>query len=448
MAARVGLKCTVPGGWSQSLVPAAWSEDGVVSTTPGRWISECIDTPPSLKHRTMAAFNAVRSLGRRVDLKIPVVGVGGAGFMLGGKDPVASRSQIGFRVPTDAEAGRTQQACWDAGMRFWDTSPWYGRGQSEHRVGRFLYDVEPRDSFLLSTKVGRRLVRPRNMAHTVASPPTDPVFPQLAGWAWSQAAGGTPKSLKFDHIHDYSYDGIMRSYEDSMQRLGMNTIDVLVIHDLDLMHMTPPQAESHLTVLTTSGIHALEELKGSGDIKAFGAGINHVGWMTMLMSRLDLDFFLASQVYSLLHHWNDPTLGPATTYCDTSVEGGALAELDLVLSRGIGVIAATTFNAGILARGVTDDAVCNYRPATETEKERVRGLEDVCAEHGVPLQAAAIRFSLSHPAVASLVTGFGSADEVNQFAEWLDAAIPDELWAAMKEKGYIHPDAPTTNSPV
>lgn len=393
------------------------------------------------------AFSTIRrALGRRISVELPIVGFGGAGIMLGGTNQVDHRSQIGFRLPTDAEAHVTQQSCWEAGCRYWDTSPWYGRGQSEHRVGRFLYDIEPRSDFVISTKVGRRLIRPRNMAVSPENLPPDPAFPAHAGWAVQRLSGW--KGLKFDHVHDYSYDGIMRSYEDSMQRLGMNSIDLLVIHDLDLMHFTPEQAAHHRSILTTSGVHALEELKGSGEIKGYGAGVNHVGLMTQFLSIIDLDFFLVSQVYSLLHHHNDPKLRPATDKCDTKIKGGALTELQGVLDRGVGVVAATTFNAGILVGGAKEGAVCNYRPATQDELERVQKLDAVCSQFNVPLPAAAIQFSLAHPAVASLIAGFGAPEEVSQFKQWLNCEIPTDMWESMKNQSLIHPDAPTTSADI
>lgn len=145
----------------------------------------------------------------------------------------------------------------------------------------------------------------------------------------------------------------------------------------------------------------------------------------------------------MLHHWNDPSLGPATTYCDTGIKNGALAELDAVLERGVGVVAATTFNAGILVSGAKEGAVCNYRPATEAELERVRSIQHLCDEFSVPLPAAAIQFSLAHPAVASLIAGFGSPTEVESFSKWVSTDVPDEFWIRMKSAGFIHPDAPT-----
>ena len=153
-------------------------------------------------------------------------------------------------------------------MRFWDTSPWYGRGLSEHRVGRFLYD-RPRSEVVLSTKVGRVLKRARPVPHD--SVELECHFPNQAP---CHAKGAVMQGgLRQDHHHDYSYDGIMRSYEDSITRMGVPSIDLLVIHDCDLMHFKhPDQAHAMMAVLYTSGIRALEELKRAGDIRGYGAG--------------------------------------------------------------------------------------------------------------------------------------------------------------------------------
>lgn len=374
--------------------------------------------------------------------------------MLGGAGTVASpklaedgeRVGIGFRLPTDLEARANLEAQWSAGVRYFDTAPWYGRGQSELRLGRFLYDIKPRSSFALSTKVGRVLSRPTWGPD--GTPPAPPSNLALAGWKYTKDAWGIPEGvpggLEFDHRHDYTYDGIMRSYEDSMQRLGMNSIDILVIHDLDKMHFPEAGIAHHMGQLYTSGIYALEELKASGEIQAYGAGINHTGTMSRYLDHgFDLDFFLVSQVYSLMHHGH---AGAATQFCDpTAVEqGGSMAELARAQEAGMGVINATPFNAGIGVTGANGgNAICNYRPATEEELARVAAIEAVLKLHGVPLAAASLQFPLAHPIVSSVICGFGSADEARQCIEWLNFPIPGEVWDELKSKGLIGENAPT-----
>src|SRR5579871_6046579 len=158
---------------------------------------------------------------------------------------------------SEIEAAQILDAAWQAGVRYVDTSPWYGRGQSEHRVGRFLYR-NPREQYVLSTKVGRVLSRPLRPG------PFD--------------TGMWKGGLHFDHRFDYSYDGIMRSFEDSLQRLGMNAVDLLVIHDLDFWHhKTEAKVSAYLAQLFTSGWRALAELRDQKAIKGIGAGINELG---------------------------------------------------------------------------------------------------------------------------------------------------------------------------
>ena len=212
---------------------------------------------------------AKRRLGKS-GVELPLFGFGGA--------PLGEL----FVKVTEADAEATLQAAWDEGVRYYDTAPWYGRGQSEHRFGRFLYR-QPRAEFVLSTKVGRVLKAPRNPER----------FDQ--GF-WS---GG----LQFDHVFDYSYDAIMRAYEDCLQRLGMNRIDLLVIHDLDFWHhATEPKVQAYLGQLIGGGWRALEELRSGGQIKAIGAGINELGMMPRFLDLFDIDFFLVALRYTLMEH--------------------------------------------------------------------------------------------------------------------------------------------------
>lgn len=408
------------------------------------------------------AAQAVRAGLRRktlgsTGLQLPVIGFGGAAVMFGGSTGMGETRCLGegqpqgFRFPSDDEAHATLRTTWDLGVRYFDTAPWYGRGQSEHRFGRALYDIEPREDLILSTKVGRILTKPVNRALTFDTAPS-PQFGALAGYA-NGGMGSSPQlGLEFDHVFDYSYDGIMRAYEDSLQRLGMNRVDTLVIHDLDRAHFTEGQVGHHLNNLFSSGWRALETLKASGEIKAYGAGINHVGNMTQFMDLMELDFFLVSQIYSLLHHGNITEFGVPTNFDGADafpgkknvndVEGGALAEFERVRARGMGVVAATVYNSGMLINGAKGET-CNYRPPTAQERARVAALEAVCAQHEVPLPAAALQFPLAHPVVASMVVGFSKPSEAEQAMDWLDVEIPTAFWRQLKEENLIDQAAPT-----
>ncbi len=303
----------------------------------------------------------------------------------------------------DAEA--TLQTAWDAGVRYYDTAPWYGRGQSEHRVGRFLYR-QPRGEVLLSTKVGR-----------VLRPPARPETFDTGFWA-----GG----LHFEHHFDYSYDGVMRAYEDSLQRLGMNRVDVLVIHDLDWWHQGSETAvAAGLAQLATGGWRALSDLKSSGQIGAIGAGINQPGMVDRLLDVCPLDFFLVALLY---------TLGEQDTL---------ETEMARIRHEGVGVIIGAVFNSGLYATGPVEGATYNYRAPSADESDKAGRIKAICDRHGVPLPAAALQFPLHHPSVASVIPGAFRPEHVTQNLQHFTHAIPGDLWAELKAERLIHPDAPT-----
>ena len=337
-------------------------------------------------------------------------------------DPLATRrlgksgvelTQLGFggaplgdlftRVE-DGVAERTLQAAWDGGIRYFDTSPWYGRGQSEHRFGRFLYR-QPRAELVLSTKVGRVLRRP-------ARPDTfDTGF-----WA-----GGLP----FEHVFDYSYDAIMRSFEDSLQRLGMNRIDLLIIHDLDYRHHEhEPKVAAYLAQLATSGWRALDELRAAGVIRGIGAGINELGMIPRFLDLVDLDFFLLAMRYTLMEQ---DTLDVELPYCER---------------RDVGIVIGGVFNSGILATGAVPGAKYNYEDATPEIMARVDAIDAVCRRHDVPLIAAALQFPLGHPAVTSVIPGGIMPEHVEANLAHMRREIPAALWAELKAEGLIRGDAP------
>jgi D-threo-aldose 1-dehydrogenase len=316
-------------------------------------------------------------------------------------------------VLTEDQAQNTLAAAWDGGLRYFDTAPWYGNTKSEHRVGYFLRQ-KPRNEFVVTTKVGRVYRRPEH-------PQTFNSSPWMARWL-----GGLPFDLRFD----YTRDGIMRSYEDSLMRLGLNTVDALAIHDLDLKHQKAD--ENVLAALCDlserGGFQALSDLKSSGQIKAIGVGINHTGMIKLFLERFDIDYFLVAMPYTLL-------------------DQEALDEdFALCAERNAKVVIGAVFASGILATGTVGNASYAYQEASPDVLERVRNIELVCSEFDVPLHAAAIQFPLAHELVASVIPGANSPLQVRQSIESLKRPIPDAFWLSLKERGLVRTEAPVAMS--
>ncbi|GLS19782.1 oxidoreductase [Labrys miyagiensis] len=308
-----------------------------------------------------------------------------------------------YNLVTEEESRATIDAAWNAGVRLYDTAPWYGLGLAEHRLGYSLRQ-RPRDEYQLITKVGRILERPFD-------PPT------FKSQMW---LGG----MKFQHRYDYSYDGIMRSYEQSMMRLGMNTIDALAIHDLDAAYQGP-DFDYRKKDLVHSGIKALEELKKRGEIKAIGMGINTKEALETVAPLVDLDFVLVAMPYTLLDQ------GPLHTGMADCVK------------RGVSVIIGSPLASGILATGSGSTSKYGYANAPEEIQKKVRDIEEICRAHDVKLPAAALQFVLAHPAVVSEIPGAVKPSEVEANVASHHAPIPKGFWADLKAKGLIDRDAPT-----
>lgn len=307
-----------------------------------------------------------------------------------------------YELVPEARSQATLDAAWDAGVRYYDTAPWYGRGLSEHRLGAFLR-TKPRNEFQVTTKVGRTLHRP-----------DDPSRFDRAPWM-----GGLNFAVNFD----YSYDGIMRSYEQALQRIALDTVDALVIHDLDPGFHGDKQP-IYERQLFDSGINALIELKKSGDIKAFGMGINNNEALETVAPRVDLDFCLVAMPYTLLDQ--------------ASLHRGMAA----LQKRGISAIIGAPFASGILVTGSNGPAHYAYGKAPPEIQALVRGIEEVCLAHGVALPAAALQFVLAHPIVASVIPGAASPLEIVQNVGSLTAPIPLRFWADLKAQKLIAADAP------
>lgn len=311
-----------------------------------------------------------------------------------------------FERVTDAESTAVVDAAWEAGVRYLDTSPFYGHGKSEIRVGRALAD-RPRHELVLSSKVGRLFRRPADPAG----------YTTQSGWV-----GALPLDIRFD----YSYDGIMRSVEDSYLRLGMNRIDVLFVHDLDeAFHPDPDVLAAHRRDLLHGGWRALEMLKAAGVIGAYGAGLNDRASFRWFLDHMEVDAFLLALRYTLLDH---DVLDDELPRCD---------------EVGTGIVIGGVFNSGILAGGPRPGAMYNYAPAPADVLARAERIERVCAEFDVPLAAAALQFPLGHPAVASVIPGAVSAAQVERNVAAFRHPIPPDLWTALRDAGLLHPDAPT-----
>jgi D-threo-aldose 1-dehydrogenase len=302
----------------------------------------------------------------------------------------------------EAESRATLDAAWDAGLRYYDTAPWYGRGLSEHRLGGFLR-TKPRGEFKVTTKVGRQLVRPK-----------DPKAFDRSPWV-----GG----LNFEVLWDYSYDGIMRSYAQALQRLALDTVEALIIHDLDAGYHGEHFAQRQKD-LRDSGIKALQELKKSGDIQAYGMGINTDEALEEVASQVELDFCLVAMPYTLLDQ--------------KSLHRGMAA----LQKRGASVIIGAPLASGILATGSSGPAHYGYGKAPPEVQAKVRGIEAVCKAHNVALPAAALQFVLAHPIVVSAIPGAARPSEVIANVGHVNAPIPAAFWSDLKAQKLIDPDSP------
>jgi D-threo-aldose 1-dehydrogenase len=305
----------------------------------------------------------------------------------------------GHRIPvTREEAEATVRAAWAAGVRYVDTAPYYGFGQAERSVGDGLRAV-PRDEWVLSTKVGR-LLRPQ------ANP----------------AAGETqPRPMPFDAVFDYSYDAVMRAFEDSLQRLGLARIDILYVHDIGAMQHGQEKHPAVMYAFRDGGYRALEELRGGGVVRAIGIGVNEREVLLEAMEWGDWDAFLLAGRYTLLEQ----------------------APLDDLLPKclraGVSIVIGGPLNSGILAGRNT----WNYKTAPPEVVARVDAIRAVCDRHQVPLAAAALQFPLAHPAVAAIIPGPRNVAEFEANMELLRYPIPSALWADLRDAKLLHPDAPT-----
>lgn len=331
----------------------------------------------------MPAFEK-RRIGRS-SLEVTALGLGCA--TLGGSRIDVSRN----------EAEAVIRAAWEAGVRYVDTAPYYGFGQAERCVGDALRD-EARDKWVLSTKAGR-LLRPRREPY----------------------ADERRHPLPFDVVFDYSYDGIMRSFEDSLQRLGLARIDILYVHDIGTYQHGTEAHPGLMRTLREGGYRALEKLRDDGVVRAIGIGVNEREVLLEALEWGNWDAFLLAGRYTLLEQAPLEDLFPK---CQTT---------------GTSIVIGGPLNSGILAGRDT----WNYRPAPPEIVARVSGIEAICDRHAVPLAAAALQFPLAHSAVAAIIPGPRSVAEFHANLELLQRPIPAQLWADLRDASLLHPAAPT-----
>ena len=306
----------------------------------------------------------------------------------------------------DEKAARgTLEAAWAAGCRYYDTAPLYGLGLSETRLNGFLRG-KSRGDYLLSTKIGRLLARCEPQERTGIGKFFD-----------------TPTRRE---VYDYSYDGVMRSLEFSLERLGLDRIDIVYAHDVDIFtHGSKAASDKRIAELMNGGYKALAKLRDEKVISAIGAGVNEWQVAETLARAGDFDIFLLAGRYTLL-------------------EQDALDSfLPLCIEKNIGIALGGPFNSGILATGPKPGAFYNYDAAPPSILDRVAKIERVCRAHKVKLAEAAIRFPLGHPAVMSVIPGGKKPAEVKRNAEMLGAKIPAALWRDLKHEGLMRQEAPT-----
>jgi D-threo-aldose 1-dehydrogenase len=328
----------------------------------------------------------------RTGLRLSEIGLGGA--------PLGNL----YKAVGDGEAGLTCRAALEAGITYFDTAPFYGFGLSERRLGDALRGHPP---YAVSTKVGR-LLKP-DPSIVDASP-----------------RQGYASSMPFAAVYDYTYDGVLTSWEASLQRLGLASIDVLYVHDIGA-HTHGPMSEHYFAQLSGGGgFRALAELRSAGAIKAFGLGVNEIEVCRQALDHADLDILLLAGRYTLLEQ----------------------AALDDLLPechrRRVSVVIGGPYNSGILVTGIRHGGALyyDYGPAPPAVIDRVRRLETISQDFGIPLAAAALQFPLAHPSVASVIPGLVGPAQIDATRALYATPIPLEFWSVLKSQDLLRPDAP------
>ena len=332
-------------------------------------------------------------------VQVPVIGFGGA--------PIGNL----YRAISDEQANDAISAAIDAGINYFDTAPYYGFGLSERRLGQCLRATD-HTSLTISTKVGR-LLRPNK-----------PPEPNVARHGYCSPEPYVP-------IFDYSYDGVMRSFEGSCKRLGVTSVDVLLMHDLgEVTH--GDRHEDYFSQAMESGYRALLELRDAGQVRALGLGVNELRICEQALRCADFDCILLAGRYTLLEQAALDSLIPA---CANS---------------GISLIVGGPYNSGILALGTKTGGSMhyNYEKAPDAIVARVRRIEEICLDFDVNMRAAALQFPLACPTVASVIPGLERKDFVQDALDNLGVPIPQEFWSELRDQALIRQDAPVPNGPI
>ncbi len=327
-----------------------------------------------------------------------------------------SISRLGFGAATlgnlyaplsDAVARDTVASALEHGITYFDTAPYYGFGLSERRLGDALRE---RRNVVISTKVGRLL---RQDAEALIEADRH----------------GFRSPMRFRPVYDYSYSGILRSYEDSLQRLGLPRVDILYVHDIGAVTHGSEEATQFAALTRGGGLRALEELRASRAISAFGVGVNEIEACERVLDCAALDVILLAGRYTLLE------------------QGGLQGLLPRCQRGGTAVVIGGPYNSGILATGVKRNAAgsYNYRPASSAVLDRVRAIETHCETFDVPLAAAALQFPLAHPAIVSVIPGLSHPNQVAQTVSLYETPIPQGFWSALRDGGLIDEAAPVPN---
>ncbi|MEW6146632.1 MAG: aldo/keto reductase [Bradyrhizobium sp.] len=296
-----------------------------------------------------------------------------------------------FSPVSDADAQATIARAWSLGVRFFDTAPLYGFGLAERRLGAFLRQ-QPRESYVISTKVGRLLQAPDG------APAEDEHYK------------GTPRERP---VFDFSHDGVMRSVEESLERLGLDRIDVLLVHDPD----------DHYDDAVTGAFRALQRLRENGTVKAIGAGMNQSEMLVRFAEAVPVDCFLLAGRYTLLD------------------QGALDALFPLCQAKHIGILLGGLYNSGILANPTTS-AKFNYQDADAALVARALELDALCRKHGAELKAAALQFCMAHPAVTVAVMGARNAGEVADNMAMTEKAVPAAFWQELRARKLVDVRAP------
>lgn len=316
----------------------------------------------------------------KTDLFVTRMGMGGAA--LGGL----------YHEVSDDSARESVEAAWSRGINYFDTAPLYGHGRSEERMGSVLRS-HPRDAFVISTKVGRVLL-PAGFSKV------ESVFFE--------------NPAPFEPVFDFSYEGVMRSFEESLRRLKLDRVDILFIHDPD----------DHYQEALLGAYPTLHKLRSQGAVKAIGAGMNQAEMLARFAREAEFDCFLLAGRYTLIDH------------------SGLKELLPLCEQKSISIMVGGPYNSGILAGGVVSGAKFNYQEASQEIVNKVNKVEEVCRRHSVPLKAAALQFPLAHPAVASVIPGARSAAEVEENFALMTVPIPDDFWKDLRAEKLLPDEAP------